>query len=530
MSFTEKRLCNPTQLTTSGQTLYTVPAGKTAIIKQLVVTNVTGSAATFSLYIGSATAANALFSATSVAANDAIVINLSQVLNSTEILTALASANSTLNITISGVENDGPLNPLSTYIADGAITSAKIADGTIVNADINASAAIDKTKISGTAITAADTGTVTSTMILDGTIATADIANNAITQAKLSTDVPLSGMRNVLINGGMDVWQRGTAVKYNAGQGAYGPDRWCGAHQYQNSRTQQVSVTSPASGMFCPYACRVSNPSTAEDGGGGSRMRLVQKVESVNSLFLRNKTVTLSFWIRFSASNFTTTSGSYGDFGYGIYAYTSTTDSATNTTAGDVASTAAITAGSFPTSWTKYTLTYTVPSNTNNIEAQFGMASLGLNTTGSVNWYEITQVQLEVGSQPTQFEQRSYGAELALCQRYYVRWQMITSGGYNRLPSLINTYSATAAQGMIWHPVPMRNLNGPTSIEYYGVGITDNATFDSGFGTVTINTSNSSAYTSLINIASIAGTVTQGTGRNLELSNASSYLGLNAEL
>lgn len=186
MSFTEKRLCNPTQLTTSGQTLYTVPASKTAIIKQVVVTNVTGSAATFSLYIGSATAANALFSATSVAANDAIVINLSQVLNSTEILTALASANSTLNITISGVENDGPLNPLSTYIADdaittakladssvttakiaagavvnadiadGAITSAKIQDGTIVNADISTSAAIDKTKISGTAITAAD--------------------------------------------------------------------------------------------------------------------------------------------------------------------------------------------------------------------------------------------------------------------------------------------------------------------------------------------------------------------------------------
>lgn len=131
MSFTEKRLCNPTQLTTSGQTLYTVPAGKTAIIKQLVVTNVTGSSATFSLYIGSAATPNALFSATSVAANDAIVINLSQVLNSTEILTALASANSTLNITISGVENDGPLNPLSTYIADGAITSAKLADSAI---------------------------------------------------------------------------------------------------------------------------------------------------------------------------------------------------------------------------------------------------------------------------------------------------------------------------------------------------------------------------------------------------------------
>lgn len=156
MSFTEKRLCNPTQLTTSGQTLYTVPASKTAIVKQIVVTNVTGSSATFSLYIGSAATPNALFSATSVAANDAIVINLSQVLNSTEILTALASANSTLNITISGVENDGPLNPLSTYIADGAITTAKLADSSVTAAKLgplvgsnNQILALDSTTQSG---------------------------------------------------------------------------------------------------------------------------------------------------------------------------------------------------------------------------------------------------------------------------------------------------------------------------------------------------------------------------------------------
>ena len=72
-------------------------------------------------------------------------------------------------------------------IDSGAVTSAKIADGTIVNADINASAAIDKTKISGIAITAADTGTVTSTMIADGTIVNADInALAAVAHTKLA--------------------------------------------------------------------------------------------------------------------------------------------------------------------------------------------------------------------------------------------------------------------------------------------------------------------------------------------------------
>jgi hypothetical protein len=72
-------------------------------------------------------------------------------------------------------------------LADGAVTSAKIADGTIVNADINSAAAIDKTKISGTAITTADSGTVTSTMIADGTIVNADVsATAAIAYTKLS--------------------------------------------------------------------------------------------------------------------------------------------------------------------------------------------------------------------------------------------------------------------------------------------------------------------------------------------------------
>ena len=72
-------------------------------------------------------------------------------------------------------------------VADtGTVTSTMILDGTILNADINSSAAIDKTKISGTAVTVADTGTVTSTMIADATIVDADVsATAAIAKTKL---------------------------------------------------------------------------------------------------------------------------------------------------------------------------------------------------------------------------------------------------------------------------------------------------------------------------------------------------------
>jgi hypothetical protein len=74
------------------------------------------------------------------------------------------------------------------FNGSGNVTlTTSIATGAIVNADVNASAAIAPSKIAGTAITAADTGTVTSTMIADGTIVNADVnASAAIAYSKLN--------------------------------------------------------------------------------------------------------------------------------------------------------------------------------------------------------------------------------------------------------------------------------------------------------------------------------------------------------
>ena len=95
--------------------------------------------------------------------------------------TALATARNfqlTGDVEASAVSFDGTgaVNLVTSY-----------ATGSILNADINTSAAIDKTKISGTAVTVADTGTVTSTMLLDGTILNADVnASAAIAYSKLN--------------------------------------------------------------------------------------------------------------------------------------------------------------------------------------------------------------------------------------------------------------------------------------------------------------------------------------------------------
>ena len=89
----------------------------------------------------------------------------------------------------------------------GTVTSTMIADGTIVNGDINASAAIEKTKISGTAITAADTGTVTNTMLAGS------IDNNKLTNSSITingTSVSLGGTRTL----GTDDVSEGSTNKY----------------------------------------------------------------------------------------------------------------------------------------------------------------------------------------------------------------------------------------------------------------------------------------------------------------------------
>lgn len=116
-------------------------------------------------------------------------------------LAAMTSANILLgssgNVpTVTAVTGDVTIsNTGVTAIGTGKVTSTMILDGTILNADVNASAAIDYSKlaaltgdvtISGN-VSAIGSGKVTSTMILDGTILNADInASAAIAFSKMA--------------------------------------------------------------------------------------------------------------------------------------------------------------------------------------------------------------------------------------------------------------------------------------------------------------------------------------------------------
>ena len=136
MAFAEKRLSGPTNLLLNTQTtLYTCPTAQstTTLIKQIVVCNTTAGTVTFSLSLipfGGATpsTANRLFSNISIAANETIFLDVSQVMTSGDYLSAISSA-SGVTVTISGVENAGGM--VISGLADNSVTTSKIADSNI---------------------------------------------------------------------------------------------------------------------------------------------------------------------------------------------------------------------------------------------------------------------------------------------------------------------------------------------------------------------------------------------------------------
>ena len=84
---------------TSSTTLYTVPASTTTVVTNIVVTNTTGTAGTFSLLLDDVSLATTV----SVGGFDSTIIDMKQVLATTKTIKGLASA-ITINFHISGVE------------------------------------------------------------------------------------------------------------------------------------------------------------------------------------------------------------------------------------------------------------------------------------------------------------------------------------------------------------------------------------------------------------------------------------------
>jgi hypothetical protein len=264
--------------------------------------------------------------------------------------------------------------------------------------------------------------------IIDGAIAVADVADNAITEAKIADAAVVSlksGRKNLIINGGFDVWQRGTSA--SSSQLSYLADRWYNAtSETQSRQTFTVGQTD------VPH-----NPTYYHRGSSGSTewYGLKQKVENV--AITAGREVTLSYWAK-GSSAFTNAPYRGQNFGSG----------------GSSEVNAALSTASITTSWARYTHTFTLPSISGKTVGAGNYMQINIMRANVNNiTIDLANCQLEFGSVATDFEHRSYGEELALCQRYFASIKGSTSG-YGSALAVIGTTHAYGQLAVL--PVTMR--------------------------------------------------------------------------
>ncbi|MGH7182117.1 MAG: hypothetical protein ACREJN_09085 [Nitrospiraceae bacterium] len=102
MPRTPLRFAGPGQLTNAAVTKYTVPAVTLSIMRHIHVTNPSGAAVTFTMSIGADAAGTRIFDGYSIAAGAILDHFCYYVLQPAEIVQALASVTTTLNLTIDG--------------------------------------------------------------------------------------------------------------------------------------------------------------------------------------------------------------------------------------------------------------------------------------------------------------------------------------------------------------------------------------------------------------------------------------------
>jgi hypothetical protein len=313
--------------------------------------------------------------------------------------------------------------------------------------------------------------------------------------------------RNLIINGAMQVSQRGTSFTGFGAAVNYGIDRFANYHSSDGAFTisQETSVVP----TDFTHALKIQTTTADASIAAGQRLILFTRCEGnvvsqLNWGTSAAKTVTLSFYVR---SSITGTHG--GAFGNGSddrnYPFTYTINSAdtwerkTITVAGDTSGTWATDTGrSLQVVWgLGVGSTYSGTAGawaSGDINSATG-ATTGVLGTLNATWY-LTGVQLEVGEQATPFEHRSFGDELARCQRYYEK-----SYPYSVAPSTASSYPSnigitvrgmdeeTSGQRYITNTMRVEKRTNPTNTFYDDAG-NDGAvtTFDNG-GTATNNVS-----------------------------------------
>ena len=213
--------------------------------------------------------------------------------------------------------------------------------------------------------------------------------------------------RNLVINGAMQVAQRATSVSSQTASAYQTVDRMytnaSGATYNQSQQTVTIGGETGLPNQFSKYL-------RFEVTTGNNYAQIYHKIEDVTSV--PAGTVTLSFYAKGTTPDSGLTFLAWQNFGTGGSPSTEVVTTISQTV-------------TLTSTWQRFTVNITVPSisgktlGTNgNSTFYFGIGQGGSASTDA--WtLDITGLQLEVGTEATPFEHRSFGDELALCQRYY---------------------------------------------------------------------------------------------------------------
>lgn len=319
--------------------------------------------------------------------------------------------------------------------------------------------------------------------------------------------------RNKIINGAMQVWQRATTYALTTAIAYGSADRWA-IYQSVSANGVANQIASGLTGF--QYALKLGRNNAATQT---TAISATQILETNNSIDLQGQSVTFSFYAK-AGTNFSATSNLLNIL---VLSGTGTDQSSAAFGAWTGQATVVSANQAITTTWTRYTFTGTVASNATQIGVTINYTPTG--TAGADDNFYITGVQLEKGSTATSFENRPYGTELALCQRYYYRMKSTTT---NSVFGAGMQFNATTSVVIINYPVTMRIA--PTALEQSGTA-SDYAVYVSGSQVTSSSvptTSTCDTFSGQVNFNATGLTAGQGTIAKSLTANA--YLGWSAEL
>ena len=318
-------------------------------------------------------------------------------------------------------------------------------------------------------------------------------------------DLVSAGRKNILINGNFIVSQRGdytSATAFSYGN-TYYLDRW------------KIKGGSNPAGTIQDLTRKVKIAAT-EDSNSTGQLMVMQVIEDKTINLYGGKIVTLSALVKSNNPNCRVMYELSGSGGW----MSANIDTNHNTHSGN---------GQEERLYVTFKLpdNYASVNTSNELRVYVGFDSY--NSVGGVqinngDYFEASEVQLEVGKVATEFEHRSYGEELALCQRYFF---MLGDTNNTSLPHA-SYYNNTLIAMSVQFPVTMRANPSIYIVDGTGYfGIYTNNAFDA-FDTFVIARPQPNCATLDCNGNGASGTA--GHSGPGVIANSAARLGFNAEL